>query len=53
MLVGNSLEYKSLLENYHFKESKLALTGQPRHDSLINNYNTFNKDNETNILIQF
>lgn len=52
MLAGNKLEYDTLIDLYKFPASKIALTGQPRQDSLINN-NTKYTGPTNNILIQF
>ena len=37
MLAGNKFEYDVLVNQYKFPKSKIALTGQPRQDSLIIN----------------
>ena len=52
MLAGNKLEYDTLLNLYKFPASKIALTGQPRQDSLINNNKKYTGPTN-NILIQF
>lgn len=52
MLAGNKLEYNTLINEYKFDKSKIALTGLPRQDSLIRQNNSYIGDTN-NILIQF
>ena len=52
MIAGNKLEYATLLYKYELPKSKIALTGQARHDSLILNNKKY-KGPTNNILIQF
>lgn len=52
MLAGNQLEYDELIKTYHFSTSKIALTGQPRQDSLIK-LNKQYSEKQNNVLIQF
>lgn len=52
MLAGNKFEYNVLLNKYKFPAYKIALTGQPRQDSLIKN-NAAYIGERNNILIQF
>ena len=52
MLAGNKFERSVLLNKYKFPPSKIALTGQPRQDSLILNNKKY-QGKTNNILIQF
>ena len=52
MLAGNKLEYDTLINLYKYPASKIALTGQPRQDSLIINNSSYSGPTN-NILIQF
>lgn len=51
MIAGNRLEYDTLINEYKFRKNKIVLTGQARHDSLVEKSRTVQPAN--NILIQF